>query len=149
MSLQRRLLLLSSIAVLPSLSRAAPAVTGFRFGILKATPQGRFLMATETDRLPRKLKSSGFRFGLAFENPEGQKISWYEKVIFPLPPETVSGNSQRSEPLLLTTQVQTSSRRSVVDEFWFDAGDPLGLHRMELYVDAVRVFSVEFTVVAA
>ena len=67
-----------------------------------------------------------------------------------LPADTmeVTGNLQRSSASTLRTKTLRSSQASVVDDFWFDAGDPLGKHTMELFVNDVLQFKVHFEVVA-
>lgn len=144
---RRSLVFAVSLAAL-STARAAPVVTNIRFGILRTVSDGVFDFERETTRIPRRLKDSGFRFGLGFENPDCLPIKWYEVMHLPAATKDVTGNFERSSVSVLRTKTRQSSQPSVVDDFWFDEGDPLGTHTMELHVDGALQFKVEFQVVA-
>ena len=138
---------LFAMLVLSERTFADELVGHFRFGILRPTASG-YEMARETTRVPRTLKDTGFRWGLAFDNPGNERIEWYETVRLPSAMIGLSGNFDRSSTLkTLRTQTQISDQRTVVDDFWFDQGDPLGRHRLELYVNGKLRYSVEFEVV--
>jgi hypothetical protein len=129
---------------------AAELVGHFRFGLLRPTASGGYELARETTRVPRKLKGTGFRWGLAFDNPTKTKIVWYEVVRLPSAMSDLTGNYDRGSTLkTLRTQTQMSDQPTVVDDFWFDEGDPLGHHRLDLYVNGKLRYSVEFEVVDA
>ena len=148
--MNRRKLLQLTPAFLPSAkSHAATEITNFRFGILRATPTGGYEIARETRRIPRLLKHTGFRFGLGFDNPRCLPIEWYEIVRLPEDLKELSGNFQRTSRRNIRTMTFQSDQPRVVDHFWFDEGDPLGRHMLELHVDGALRYSVEFEVVAA
>ena len=146
--IRRRSLVLAASLVAVSSARAGPAVTNIRFGILRTISDGVFDFASETDRIPKRLKATGFRFGVGFDNPSCSPIEWYEIMHLPADTMEVTGNLQRSSASTLRTKTLRSSQASVVDDFWFDAGDPLGKHTLELFVNDVLQFKVHFEVVA-
>ena len=123
-------------------------VRNFRFGVLKLDDSGGHEIARETTKIPRWLKATGLRWGVAFDNPTRANIEWYEIVRLPSEMRGLSGNFDRSSTLkTLRTRTQRSNQARVVDDFWFDEGDPIGPHRLELYVNGVLRYSVEFEVV--
>lgn len=119
----------------------------FKFGILKEIAPGEYRMHQETTRLPRKYKDTGFRFGVEFENPNREAIEWFEVVHLPAPLRDATGNTRKVAPRAIQTDLYKSSDFRVVDDFWFDPGDPLGKHRLFVYVNGKRRFSVNFEVV--
>jgi hypothetical protein len=135
-----------------SLVSALPAETDvhhFKFGILRAAARGEWELEVETTTIPRRLKDTGFRFGVSFDNPEGKPMKWYYRMRLPKQLKEVSGGLRQVDPQLIQTDTQRSSQLHVVDEFWFDEGDPLGPHDLELYIGDVRRFSIDFNVVEA
>jgi len=146
--IRRRSLVLAASLAAASGVRAEPAVTNIRFGILRTISDGVFDFESETRRIPKRLKASGFRFGVGFENPTCSPIEWYEIMHLPGDTKDVSGNFRRSSASTLRTKTLHSSQASVVDDFWFDEGDPLGRHTMDLYVNGVLQIKLEFEVVA-
>ena len=146
--IRRRSLVLAASLIATSAVRAGPAVTNIRFGILQTISDGVFDFECETRRIPRRLKASGFRFGVGFDNPSGSPIEWYEIMHLPAETKVVTGNFQRSSAATLRTRTLHSSQASIVDDFWFDEGDPLGKHTMELYVNGVLQRKIDFEVVA-
>jgi hypothetical protein len=145
MMLRRALVVLAAFLVVTG--PAVADVSHFKFGILKETSASEYSMAVETTRIPRKLKQSGFRFGVSFDNPGRDQIEWYEVVHLPSPVREVSGDLNRAESRTLRTDMQGGRDQHVVDHFWFDQGDPLGKHRLELIVNGVLKYSVDFEVV--
>jgi hypothetical protein len=135
-----------------SLISALPAETDahhFRFGILKPAPRGEWELEAETTTIPRRLKDTGFRFGVSFDNLEGKPMKWYYRMQLPRQLKEFSGGLRQVAPQLIQTDTQRSNQLHVVDDFWFDEGDPLGPHHLELYIGDVRRFSVDFEVVEA
>jgi hypothetical protein len=144
----RRTLLL----MLVLLTIALPAYAGggtkdFRFGILREISNGKYEIDVETTRIPRKLKGTGFRFGVAFENFNRGHIEWHEVMYSPSPMKEVSGTLYRVNPSVIQTDKRSSSDAHIVDDFWFDSGDPLGVYRMEVFVNGIVKYSVDFEVV--
>lgn len=133
-------------AVLCPAYGAEPYVTNFRFGIVKPISEGVFEFVAETTCIPRRLKDTGFRFGVGFDNPRGEAIEWYEIVHLPSDLQQLSGDFQRTSKNTLRTNTLRSDQVSVVDEFWFDQGDPTGTHKLEVFVNDARRYSVEFEV---
>jgi hypothetical protein len=121
----------------------------YKFGILAQARDDTWHLETETTRIPRRYKDSGFRFGLEFTNWDRAPLEWYEVMRLPAETKQATGNFTRSEPRVLRTKPQSSDQERITDDFWFDEGDPLGRHRMELVVNGVQVFAVDFEVVAA
>ena len=121
----------------------------YKFGILAQTRDDTWHLEAETTRIPRRYKDSGFRFGLEFTNWDRAPLEWYEVMRLPAETKQATGNFTRSEPRVLRTKPQSSDQERITDDFWFDEGDPLGRHRMELVVNGVQVFAVDFEVVAA
>lgn len=138
--------LLFWVAVSPAFA-AEPNLANFRFGVIRPVEDGVFEFIAETTRIPRRYKATGFRFGVGFDNPQGAMIEWYEIIHLPADMRQVSGNLQRASPRTLQTKTLRSNRTSVVDDYWFDEGDPLGKHRLELFVNGVLRYSVDFEVV--
>ena len=121
----------------------------YKFGILAQARDDTWHLETETTRIPRRYKDSGFRFGIEFTNWDRAPLEWYEVMRLPAETKQATGNFTRSEPRVLRTKPQSSDQERITDDFWFDEGDPLGRHRMELVVNGVQVFAVDFEVVAA
>ena len=144
----RRALLLTAVASIAGVATATPPkIVNVRFGIVRQVSDGIFEFVEETARIPRKFKDTGFRFGIGFENPDCVPIEWYEQVHLPSELKEVSGNMQRTRNKVMRTRTFRSDQPTVVDDFWFDEGDPLGPHRMELYVNGVLRYSIDFSVV--
>ena len=147
---RRSFLLLAALAAgRGSLAAARVGLTNFRFGVVREVASGIFEFVAETTRLPRQLKNTGFRWGLGFENPECKPIEWYEVLHLPGELKEVSGNFQRTRSQVMRTKTFQSAQASVVDDFWFDDGDPLGNHRIELFVNGTLRHAVDFQVVAS
>jgi hypothetical protein len=145
----RRTLLVSGVcAATSSLAAIQPLVTNFRFGIIREVTEGDFEFVEETTRIPRKYKNSGFRWGIGFDNPSCASIEWYENIHLPTDLKTVSGNLQKTRTKVMRTQTHRSSQPTVVDDFWFDEGDPLGKHRIELFINGAPVYWLDFQVIA-
>jgi hypothetical protein len=144
---RRSFVLATSLAAI-SAAGAEPAVTNIRFGILRTISEGVFEFESETRKLPKRLKASGFRFGVGFDNPTCSPIEWYEIMHLPSDTKDVTGNLHRSGASTLQMKTQQTSQPSVVDDFWFDEGDPLGKHTIELYVNGALQFKAEFEVFA-
>jgi hypothetical protein len=143
---RRRFLALPCAFIAPA--AAAPhGLTNFRFGILRSVGPSLFEFVRYTTRIPLRFKETGFRFGVGFDNPKRKEIEWYEIIRLPEEATEVSGNFQRTSRKPLRTKTFRSDRESVVDDFWFDPGDPLGKHTLELYVDGSLLFRVDFDVV--
>jgi hypothetical protein len=136
-----------AIVILACGANAFADVQKFRFGILKMQPDGSYEMDVETKRIPWHLKKSGFRFGIAFDNPGNKYIEWYEVVQFPNAVKQISGDFQKTGKNILKGDIQAASDSHVVDQFWFDEGDPLGMHRLKVYVNGAMKFQVDFEVV--
>jgi hypothetical protein len=139
-------LLLAAFLVAP-VARAELDIQDIKFGILRQVSPDEYRMDVETVRIPRKLKDTGFRFGIEFRNPRRDHIQWFEVVYLPEPLVEASGNTRKVAPQAIQTDKYSSTDELVVDHFWFDPGDPLGHHRLELYVNGKRRYNVEFEVV--
>ena len=144
---RRTLLLVTPLIAKSALAVEEPRLTNFRFGIIREVSEGVFDFVSETVRLPRRYKSTGFRWGVSFENPLSRPIEWYEIIHLPTDLKEVSGNLQRTRTRTMRTKTFSSSRPSVIDDFWFDEGDPLGPHRLELFANGVLRYAVDFRVI--
>ena len=142
---RRRWLLLPALA-LPSLAWGKSRPT-YKFGILARARDDNWYLQTETTRIPRRYKDSGFRFGIEFTNWDRAPLEWYEVMRLPSETTQATGNMTRAEPRVLRTKTQSSDQEQVTDDFWFDEGDPLGRHRLELVVNGKQVYAVDFEVV--
>jgi hypothetical protein len=146
--IQRRLLIAgASLVPLSLLAADRPRLTNIRFGIFREVSEGVFDFVSETNRLPRKYKATGFRWGIGFDNPDCKPIEWYEVVHLPAELKEVSGNFQRARTRTMRTKTLSSSQPTIVDDFWFDEGDPLGPHKLELFVNGSLRHVVDFQVV--
>jgi len=145
----RRTILIFSLllAALHSVAIENDDPTAFAFGILKSSVDGSYTLQSATTTIPRRLKSTGFRFGIAFQNPGRRNVEWHEVIHFPSEPSQATGTMHKASPKVLKTEAKISDEAVIVDDFWFDEGDPLGRHRMDLYIDRHKVYSVEFEVV--
>ena len=146
---RRRILTFAAAACVASTTQAAPKLTNFRFGTLRIVSDDEYEVADNTRRIPRRLKATGFRFGIGFDNPTRSPIEWYEVMHLPMRPKEASGDLRHDGPQSLRSETYKSDQPSVVDDFWFDEGDPLGAHRLELFVNGVLTYTVQFEVVAA
>lgn len=140
--------ILSALVFFFSLGTVANAQE-FKFGVLRLMPNGQYTMDVETTRIPRRLKETGFRFGVAIDNPRGETIEWYPVIHLPAPLKQLTGGLEKVSPTVVRGDTQRSNDKHIVDHFWFDAGDPLGPHRLEVYVYGVPRFSINFEVVEA
>jgi hypothetical protein len=146
--IQRRpLIAAASLAPLSLFAVERPRLTNIRFGIFREVSEGIFDFVSETNQLPRRYKSTGFRWGIGFDNPDRKPIEWYEVVHLPSELKEVSGNFQRARARTMRTKTFRSSRPTIVDDFWFDEGDPLGQHKLELFVNGSLRHVVDFQVV--
>jgi hypothetical protein len=146
--MRRRVFIVSMfVAGLSLRAEAAARLTNFRFGIWRIASDGIFDLVEETKRIPFRLKSTGFRFGVGFDNPDRAPIEWYEIMHLPTATKKVTGNLHSEAKDVLRTKTMSSSQPSIVDDFWFDQGDPLGNHSLELFVNNALVYRVEFVVV--
>ena len=144
--MRRRELALLLAAPVLAWGRSKPR---YRFGLLAPDQDGGYRLETETTRIPRKYKDSGLRFGIEFTNWDRLPLAFHEVMHFPQDVAQVTGNFTRVEPRTLRTATEKSDADRIAVDFWFDPGDPLGRHRLELVVNDVRVHSVDFDVVAA
>jgi len=112
-----------------------PEITNIRFGVVRQISEGIFEFVEETTRIQRRLKSTGYRFGIGFDNPECKMIEWFEQIHLPKPLKEVTGNLQQARTSVMRSITFKSDRPTVIDEFWFDEGDPVGEHRLELFVN--------------
>jgi hypothetical protein len=112
-----------------------PEITNVRFGVVRQVSEGIFEFVEETTLIQRRLKSTGYRFGVGFDNPKCEMIEWYEQIHLPKPLKEVTGNFQQARTSVMRSITFKSDRPTVVDEFWFDEGDPLGRHRLELSIN--------------
>lgn len=145
----RRTLLLGGLcAATSSLAATQPQFTNFRFGIIREVTEGEFEFVEETTRIPRRYKNSGFRWGIGFDNPGCIPIEWYENVHLPGDVKSVSGTLQKARTRVMRSQTHRSTQPTVVDDFWFDEGDPLGNHRIELFINGALRYWVDFQVIA-
>lgn len=144
--MNRVVMALAMILALACGGNAFADVQKFKFGILKQMPDGGYEMDVETKRIPLHLKGTGFRFGIAFDNPGGKYIEWYEVVHLPRASKELSGGFQKIAKNILKGDIQAATDSHVVDQFWFDEGDPVGSHRLELYVNGTMKFHVDFEV---
>lgn len=133
------------LAICPAFA-AEPTLTDFRFGIVRPIAEGVFEFVADTTCIPRRYKDTGFRFGVGFNNPQGAEIEWYEIVHLPIDLRQLSGDFQRTSTKTLRTKTLSSNQPSVIDEFWFDEGDPVGKHKLDVYVNNVLRYSVDFDV---
>ncbi len=139
-----------SLAMLGSVALAAtrePEIANVRFGVVRQVSEGIFEFVEETTRIQRRLKSTGYRFGVGFDNPKCEMIEWFEQIHLPKPLKEVTGNLQQARTSVMRSITFKSDRPTVIDEFWFDEGDPLGKHRLELFINRKLRHWFDFVVV--
>ena len=142
-----RILFLLATTTASALAAAPqPMINNIRFGVVREVSAGIFEFVQETKQIPYRLKSTGFRFGITFDNPRRELIEWYEVVHFPAEPVNSSGNFERARSRTMKTTPTRSSQPTVIEDFWFDEGDPIGPHRMELIVNGVVRYAADFVV---
>lgn len=144
---RRQVLILTTLSFVASQVGAAPILTNFRFGILRQLGEESFEFVSQTQLIPRKTKQTGFRFGIGFDNPKCEYIEWFEVIRLPKDLKAVSGNFQRTSARNLRTTTFRSNKASIIDDFWFDEGDPLGKHTIELHVNKSLRYTIDFEVV--
>jgi hypothetical protein len=91
--------------------------------------------------------ASGFRFGISFDNPDRKYIEWHEAIHLPGALKQLSGGLQKSGENVVISDLQATTASHIVDQFWFDSEDPLGVHRLEVYVNGAMKFHIDFEVV--
>ena len=138
------ILLATSTAIYPPLQ--ASRIEQVKFGILRVLANGDYELDAETTHIPLVLKDTGFRYGIAFDNPLGTPIEWYEVLHLPAEMPQLSGDLRSIGTNTVRGEAEQSSDTHLVDQFWFDKGDPIGKYRLDLYVNGVRKFSVDFDV---
>jgi len=146
-----RRLVLKTLVCAPGavLAKSSPILTNFRFGVIQEAAAETFEFVDLTTRIPRRYKDSGFRWGIGFDNPTCEWLEWYELIHLPVDLREVSGNFQRTRARTMRTRTSKSNRPSIVDDFWFDEGDPLGQHKIELFVNGKVRYAMDFVVVEA
>jgi hypothetical protein len=112
-------------------------------------PNGDYEMDVEIRQIPLRMRESGFRWGIAFKNPTGEEISWYEVVHLPARLEHMSGDLSEVTPREVKSEVNKSRERHIVDQFWFDQGDPIGSYKIDLYINNRKRCTIAFEVVPA
>jgi hypothetical protein len=139
-------ILISSCSASIAMADDAPRC---RLGILRILPNGDHEMDVETRQIPLRMLESGFRWGVTFENPSGKEISWYEIVHLPARLKEMSGDLSAVSINEVKTEINHSHERHIVDQFWFDEGDPMGKHVLDLYINDRKKCTLTFEVVPA
>jgi hypothetical protein len=95
-------------------------------------------------------KSEGHRFGFIITAKDKHPFKYHTLSYLPATPNRFSGTlSETSADHFLSgaKSIEETATNSVVLPFWFDEGDPLGVYKIDLYINDVKFKSVEFTVV--
>lgn len=126
-----------------------PADYQIQFGILKSDSSGNYTLDQETSTLPLKLKDSGFRFGLAITPPDDKPYTYQCIVHLPTTPKVITGEgTQGIAPTTTLRMPEDRGQGSIVANFWFDPGDPLGDESIEVLINGKPAKVIHYTVVA-
>jgi hypothetical protein len=149
--MKRFLILVLALTVLPWATGAEDS-PHIRFGIFAAKQAGKpNQLATETLTIPLKVAATGFRWGYDVSPPDASEQYTHRAVVYlPRPPAAVTGSlqaSQDSPTIVKTPTYRAKGRDDYV--FTFDAGDPLGEWKIEIFVNDRLTRTFKFQVVKA
>jgi len=124
--------------------------TGYRvrFGTIETDASGNEFFAKETTVIPFRLKDTGFRFGIEIMPPAAEPYTYHCVIHFSAVPKVLTGEfaGQTPSATMQTNEVSVSGG-TVVDDNWFDPGDPVGAESMDVFINGKLVKTFKYTVV--
>jgi hypothetical protein len=132
--------------------RAENAQFQIPFGIFAPQAPGRpARLAEETLTIPLRFRESGFRWGFAIIPPSPGEYTWRAVFHLPQPPQSVGSvghivKRSNVSPTLAEIPVrhETEGTAFVMN---FDKGDPLGLWKIEVFINDKLARTISFQVV--
>ncbi len=119
------------------------------FGVLK-DKNGYTLAGGETNTIEYIPKYEGYTFGFIITTKDETPFKYYTVSYLPASPGSLSGTLAEAAPNQFSSGIKSTedtATNSVGIPFWFDEGDPLGAYKIDLYINDVKIKSVEFNVV--
>ena len=121
-----------------------------RFGEMNTMVPGDYYVSLETTTIPYKLSKTGFKFGFTVQPKDfTAHYDGYYILYLPATSRVIGKEFARNNgaPAVLRTE----NRRFNGERWWqtleFDPGDPLGVYRIEIYVNNRLLKSIVFNVV--
>jgi hypothetical protein len=146
--MKRIFALLLTLTVLPW-TVGAEELQQIRFGIIATKQAGQpYMLTQETLVIPLRLKATGFRWGyeILIEN----STEYRHRAVFhlPAPPVNITGGLEGSKdsPTIVNTP-ESKGRGRTIEPFHFDAGDPLGEWKIEIFINDRLTRTFKFQVV--
>jgi len=151
-------LLIVLLVVFNSLS-CSPSRTGsdfeIKFGFMRQDAKGIFYVYKETREIPKILENTGFRYGYTIKNTKDSNFIVF-LILYPPSPVKIYKfrdefkNESRVEaggPVIRTKPVEVTGKASA--SFSFDKSDPLGIWKLEIYVNDKLIRTINFSVVSS
>jgi hypothetical protein len=133
-------------------SAAGPAGFRVRFGTLRVNDAGTaYILAEESTDLLRKFKDTGYRWGIEVTTSDAN-IPYTLQYVFhlPAPPDQVTGDLAKPNPTrpgaTVTSNKLKIERTTLIRQFWFDPGDPVGEWKLEIFVNEQPAWTITFQV---
>jgi hypothetical protein len=128
------------------------SVSKVEFGMRKVDSKGKATFIPTT-RVPLE---EGITYGWRIKLKDYQgEVKWWEILRLPKPPQTWGTDNgedfsiSRDGTTVVTRRTQSASD-GVIENFWTIApGDPVGKHKMEVYIDDRMIGSFQFEIIPA
>ena len=120
------------------------------FGVKIVNPKGK-VNFFPTTTVPLK-EGDAYGWKITLDNYQGN-VKWREVLTLPQPPETWTTQDNRNFSISADGKTATSTRtvtpvNGVIENFWtIAAGDPLGKHQIEVYIDENLIGTFAFEIV--
>lgn len=119
-----------------------------RFGILETDSTGREFLSKEVSVLPIKYKDSGFRYGVMIAPPSNHSFTYYCVFHLSASPKVISGEAfETKEPSTTLQESPAQGRGVVMEDFWFDPGDPIGEQSLDIFINGKLARTIHYTTV--
>jgi alpha-D-ribose 1-methylphosphonate 5-phosphate C-P lyase len=142
--LQKYIIILVVFMLFPSSSICFAQHYDIRFGILVGDH-----VAEETTVIPFFMADTGFRYGFTISHNSNRSYKSYSVHRLPASPITVGGIIKKSEKP--TRRIETREEEIIenhsIEEFGFEPGDPLGIYKLDIYINGCVAKSITYKVV--
>ena len=116
-----------------------------KFGAIKEGSDKKSVIIKETLEI-----QYGQPFGYKLQLPDNNIHEVYDKIYFPKPPKVFTGDLSHNNLNSAVSGVKSQPNRvtEIAQNFyWFDEGDPLGEHKLEIYIDNELSETINFNVI--
>ena len=126
------------------------AVYKIDFGFIQKNENSGKMHFKETSSIPYRMKTTGFRWGYWIKSSDNESHSTYFVMETPAIPKNITGDlgktGQIEEEKRLAKSTPQKFKEKLFCPFWFDAEDPLGKWKVQIYVDDRLVKTIDFDV---